>query len=95
LDIEYVKKEKTLVFTEAFEKIKYQWDVFVEYKTSEEAKKMSEINKKITAKKKYHHTMGQRGYKPGKPKWKKMDGNLIAKGIIPEILKWNDQSRDW
>jgi hypothetical protein len=66
----------------------------VEYKTSEEAKKRSEINKKNTAKKNYHHTMGQGGYKSGKTKWKKIDDNLIAKGIIPEILKWNDRSRD-
>jgi hypothetical protein len=67
----------------------------VEYKTSEEAKKRSAINKKNNSKKKYHHTMGQGGYKSGKPKWKKMEVDLIAKGIIPEILKCNDRSRDW
>jgi hypothetical protein len=67
----------------------------VEYKTSEEAKKRSEVNKKNAAKKKYHHTMGQGGYKSGKPKWKKMEDDLIDKGIILEILKWNDRSRDW
>jgi hypothetical protein len=67
----------------------------VEYKTSEAAKRMSEINKKNAAKKKYHHTMRQGGYKSGKTKWKKMEDDLIAKGIIPETLKWNDQSRDW
>jgi hypothetical protein len=39
--------------------------------------------------------MGQGGYKSGKPKWKKMEDDLIAKGIIPEILKWYDQTRDW
>jgi hypothetical protein len=49
------------VFTGAFEKIKNHWDAFVEYTTSEEAKKRSEINKKNDAKKKYHHTMGQGG----------------------------------
>jgi hypothetical protein len=75
------------VFTGDFEKIKDHLDAFVEYKTSEEAKKRSEINKKNAAKKKYHHTMGQGGYKSGKPKWKKMEENLIAKGIILEIMK--------
>jgi hypothetical protein len=40
----------------------------VEYKTSEAAKKKSEINKENAAKKKYHHTMGQGGYNSGKPK---------------------------
>jgi hypothetical protein len=39
--------------------------------------------------------MGQGGYKSGKPKWKKMEDDLIAKGILPETLKWNDRSRDW
>jgi hypothetical protein len=95
LDKDYVQKEKTLVFTGAFEKIRDHWDTFVEYKTSEKAKKRSEINKKNGTKKKYHHTIGQGGYKSGKPKWKKMEDDLIAKGIIPEILKWNDRTRDW
>jgi hypothetical protein len=95
LDKEFVQKEKTLVFTRAYEKIKDHWDAFMEYKTSEEAKKRSDMNKKNAAKKKYHHTMGQGGYKSGKPKWKKMEDDLIAKGIITEILKWNDRSRDW
>jgi hypothetical protein len=92
---EFVDKEKTPVFTRAYEKIKDHWDAFVEYKTLEGAKIRSEINKKNAAKKKYHHTMGQGGYKSGKPKWKKMEDNLIAKGIILETLKWNDRSRDW
>ena len=52
-----------------------------------EAKKRSEINKKNAAKKLYHHTMGQGGYRSGKPKWKKWEDDLIAKGIEPEILK--------
>jgi hypothetical protein len=64
-------------------------------KTSEEAKKRSKINKKNAATKKYHHTVGQGGYKSGKLKWKKMKDELISKGIIPEILKWNDRTRDW
>jgi hypothetical protein len=67
----------------------------VENKTSEAAKKRSEINKKNATKKKYHHTIGQGDYKSGKPKWKKMEDDLIAKGIILETLKWNDRSRDW
>jgi hypothetical protein len=95
LDKDYVQKEKTLVFTGAFEKIEDHWDAFVECKTSKEAKKRSVINKKNAAKKKYHHTMGQGGYKAGKPKCKKMEDDLIAKGVNPEILKWNDRARDW
>jgi hypothetical protein len=48
---EFVDKEKTPVFTRAYEKIKDHWDAFVEYKTSEAAKKRSEINKKNATKK--------------------------------------------
>jgi hypothetical protein len=83
------------VFTGAFEKIRDQWDAFVMYKTSEQAKKRSAINKKNDANKKYYHIMGQGGYEAGKPKWKKMEDNLIGKGIVVEVLKWNKQARDW
>jgi hypothetical protein len=37
---EFVQKEKTLMFTGAYEKIKDHWDAFVEYKTLEAAKKV-------------------------------------------------------
>jgi hypothetical protein len=50
LDKDYVQKQKTPVFIGAFEKIKDHWDAFAEYKTSEKAKKRSEINKKNAAK---------------------------------------------
>jgi hypothetical protein len=48
---EFLQKEKTLVFTGAYKKIKDHWDAIVEYKTSEAAKKGLEINKKNAAKK--------------------------------------------
>jgi hypothetical protein len=41
----YFLKNKTPTFTGAYEKIKDHWDAFVEYKTSDEAKKRSKINK--------------------------------------------------
>ena len=41
----------------------------MEYKTSAEAVKRSEINKKNAALKKYHHVMGTGGYKGAVPKW--------------------------
>ena len=36
---DYILKKKTPTFTGAYEKIKDHWDAFVEYKTSDEAKK--------------------------------------------------------
>ena len=46
---DYILKNKTPTFTGALEKIKDHWDAFVEYKTSAEALKRSEINKKNAA----------------------------------------------
>jgi hypothetical protein len=82
---EFVQKEKTPVFTRAYEKIKDHWDGFVEYKTSEEAKKKSEINKKILLRRSITILWGKEATSLA---------SLIAKGTILEILKWNDQSRD-
>jgi hypothetical protein len=73
-----LSRKKRLRCSGAYEKINDHWDVYVEYKTSEVAKKRSKINKKNAAKKKYPHTMGQGGYKSGKPNWQKMEENLIA-----------------
>ncbi|KAK1641998.1 hypothetical protein QYE76_059803 [Lolium multiflorum] len=39
LDKDFIQKEKTPVFTGPFEKIRDQWDAFVTYKTTEQAKK--------------------------------------------------------
>src|SRR4051812_47914412 len=69
LHLDYVVKEKTPDFKKIqFEKIKPFWAEFVNYKTSEKAKKMSATNKLNAANKKYHHTMGQGGYRAGIPK---------------------------
>ena len=84
-------KEKTPDFTTgAYEKIKDYWADFVAYKTSAPAKKKSETNKQNAAKKQYHHTMGQGGYKASKPKWEKLESSLMAKGITPEPYNWTN-----
>jgi len=92
---EYIKKNKTPEFKGALEKIKDHWDAFVEYKTSAEAQKKSEINKKNAALKKYHHTMGTGGYKVAKPKWDKIESDLLTKGIYPEPLEWAERAKNW
>ena len=63
LNKDYVLQGKTPEFTGAYEKLKDHWDEFVEYKTSEEAKKRSAINKKNAGNKEYHHSMGSGGYR--------------------------------
>ena len=95
LHLDFIKKDKTPDFTGTYEKIKPCWAEFVEYKKSEEALAMSERNKKNAAKKIYHHTMGQAGYKGSLPKWKKLENDLIAKDIIPETFHWDQRTRSW
>ena len=78
-----------------YSKIKNQWADFVKYKTSEEALKRSKINKENAAKKVYHHVMGRGGYKTLRPKWEKMEKDLVEKGIHPETLEWEDRIKNW
>ena len=67
----------------------------MEYKTSAEALKRSEINKKNVALKKYHHVMGTGGYKGARPKWEKTENDLIDKGINPETSEWAERAKSW
>src|SRR3954467_8795932 len=96
LHLDYVVKEKTPDFKNIqFEKIKPFWAEFVEYKKSEKANKMSATNKLNAANKKYHHTMGQGGYRAGIPKWEKLENALRAKKITPETDDWVERARNW
>jgi hypothetical protein len=73
------------------------WKAFQEYKESEDAKALSEKNKKNADKKKYHHTLGPRGYETAIPKWDKKEQEMIAKGITPEPIRdeWEMRARNW
>ena len=95
MHLDFIKKDKTPDFTGAYEKIKPAWAEFVKYKKSEDALVRSETNKKNAAKKIYHHTMGQAGYKGSLPKWEKIENDLIAKDIIPETFYWDSRTRNW
>ena len=67
----------------------------MEYKTSDEAKKRSKINKQNAAKKEYHHVTGSGGYKVAQPTWDKAENDLLAKGIQPATLNWPERARTW
>jgi hypothetical protein len=95
LNTKFVDKNKTPDFTSIYEKIRDQWPAFVAYKKSEKARKTSQQNKLNAAKKKYHHVTGSGGYSQAEPKWKKMENDLLAKGVEPVSLKWPDQVRTW
>ncbi|RCV25390.1 hypothetical protein SETIT_5G162700v2, partial [Setaria italica] len=44
---------------------------------------------------KYYHHLGPGGYKKGIIKWKRMEDDIIAKGIVPATLKWPEQAKHW
>jgi hypothetical protein len=69
---------------------------FQEYKESEDAKALSEKNKKNADKKKYHHTLGPGGYETAILKWDKKEQKMIAKGITPEPIRdeWELRARN-
>ena len=89
----YIKTGITPVFTGELEI--YQWEDFVEYKSSELELQKVQKAKDNTSKKVYHHTLGQRGYKLAKPKWEKMEQDLLDRGIQPTTMNWSERSRTW
>jgi hypothetical protein len=54
----YLKTKEVPVFEGYLAKQANHWKAFQEYKESEDAKALSEKNKKNADKKKYHHTLG-------------------------------------
>jgi hypothetical protein len=69
----YLKKKEVPVFEGYLAKTANHRKAFKEYKESEDAKNLSEKNKKNTDKKKYHHTLGPGGYETAIPKWDKQE----------------------
>ena len=88
----YIKKGKTPEFTGELEKQKPLWDAFVEYKSSELGIQKVVKGKKNNSKKVYHHTLGQGGYKLAKPKWEKMEQDLIDNSITPATINFPEWS---
>ena len=54
----YKKKKTAPVFEGHLAKLANNWDAFKDYKESQDAKDLSEKNKKNAEKKKYHHKLG-------------------------------------
>ena len=93
---EYLKKKTAPVFEGYLAKQANHWNAFKEYKESQDAKAMSVRNKKNADKKKYHHKLGPGGYETAMPKWDKKEQELLAKGIQPEPLReeWETRARN-
>ena len=90
----YIKKGKTPEFIGDLAKQKDHWNAFVAYKSSELGIRNVEKAKKNASKKVYHHTLGQGGYKMAKPKWEKMEQDLIDKDIMPATITWPELSKN-
>ena len=67
----------------------------MEYKCSELGIERVQRNKENASKKVYHHTLGPGGYKMEKPKWEKMEQDLIDKDITPATITWPQCSKNW
>jgi hypothetical protein len=65
----YLKKKEVPVFKGYLAMQANHWKAFKEYKESQDAKNLSEKNKKNADKKKYHDTLGPGGYETAIPKW--------------------------
>jgi hypothetical protein len=91
-----LKKKEVPVFKGHQAKQANHRKAFKEYKESEDAKNLSEKNKKNTEKKKYHHKLGRGGYETAMPKWDKEEQEMLDEGIQLEwIHDWELRARNW
>ena len=90
----YIKIGTTPKFIGELEKQKDHRDTFVQYKSSELGIQKVVKAKDNASKKVYHHTLGQGGYKLAKPKWEKMEQDLLDRGITHATMNWPEWSRN-
>ena len=81
-------------FTGELEKQKDHSKAFVQYKFSELGIQKVQKAKENASKKVYHHTLWQGGYKFAKPKWDKMEHDLLDRHIVPATLNQPEWSRN-
>jgi hypothetical protein len=67
----------------------------VEYKKSEDFAKASARGEKSHGKKEHSHHFGRGGNAFAIPKCWKMEGDLLAQGIIPAVVDWPEQVKNW
>jgi hypothetical protein len=95
LSRDFIKNNRTPNWDE-YPKIKDHWKSFVEYKKSEIfAQKSTQAKNSASKKGGYNHRLGRGGYAVSIPKWRKMEQDLIAKGIISAVFYWPERSKNW
>ena len=94
LSTNFIKKNLTPNW-DTYPKLKNHWKSFVEYKKSEyHAKKSAQGKKSASKKGEYNHHLGRGGYAVAIPKWRKMEEDLLTKGIVSAVFDWHDQSKN-
>ena len=91
----YIKTGTTPKFTGELEKQKDHSKAFVQYKFSELGIQKMQKAKENSSKKVYHHTLRQGVYKFAKPKWDKMEQDLLDRGVTHATINWPEWSRTW
>jgi hypothetical protein len=92
---DFIKNNQTPNWDE-YPKIKDHWKSFVEYKKSENFSQKSAQAKNSASKKgEYNNRLGRGCYAVAIPKWRKMEQDLIAKGIISVVFHWPERSKNW
>ena len=94
LNKKYVKKNLTPDFDE-YPKLKPFWNVFVEYKQSEEAQHVSSRNKANSEKNVYPHRLGTGGYRKKIPEWDRREEELVRRDVVPETNYMSQRSRNY
>lgn len=68
----------------------------MEYKKSEgHAKKSAQAKERSNKQGPYYHHLGRGGYKHALPQWRKMEEDLLARGIAPAVIDWPDRAKNW
>jgi hypothetical protein len=91
---DFIKHNRTPNWDE-YPKIKDHRKSFVEYKKSETFAQKSAQVKNSASKKGEYHRLGRGGYAAAIPKWREMEQDLIAKGIISAVFHWPERLQNW
>jgi hypothetical protein len=93
----FIKKNLTPDFSQnsPYKKLRDQWPEFVGYETSEEGEERVRRNQENVQKKVYHYKTGSGGYRTAIPKWKRMEEDMVTKGIHPILLDCFERSKNW
>ncbi|XP_052155987.1 uncharacterized protein LOC127773837 isoform X2 [Oryza glaberrima] len=96
LNAKLVQRNRTLDFEKPrYQKLTDYWDEFVNWKTSQEAREVSTLNKANSALNKLPHRLGPSRYAKNIPKWEEKEEQLCQAGIVVEIDGWGTRTKHY